>query len=170
MVPREFGFSEYCTPMWSFEEDLRHFRKAGATCLELLEAKLKADKLDEQLALLRESGLRVSTVQPAVESFFNVKLSRTMGNLDANRQSLYRSVELVGKYRLGDRINTLSGVLPSRTWEEALPTVAGEYRELCKRAADRGVKIMIEPLNPVYCGLDSLFSCLKRAARLIDTF
>jgi len=70
MVSREFGFSEYCTPMWTLEEDLQHFRDAGATCIEVSQAKLNPDRLDEQLCLLRDSGLRVSTVQPAVESYF----------------------------------------------------------------------------------------------------
>jgi sugar phosphate isomerase/epimerase len=168
MPSREFGFSQYCTPMWSFEQDLLHFRDCGASCLELSEAKLLRDRLDEQLALLAESGLRVSTVQPAVESFFEVKLSATLGNLEANRESLYKTVDFMGKTRVGDRFNTISGVLPGLTWNEALPTVAREYRELCKRAAQYGIKVMIEPLCPLYCGLDSMISTLDEAAQLID--
>jgi sugar phosphate isomerase/epimerase len=168
MVSREFGFSEYCTPMWTLEEDLQHFRDAGATCIEVSQAKLNPDRLDEQLCLLRDSGLRVSTVQPAVESFFEVKLSATLGDLESNRKSLYQSVKLVGERRIGDRINTISGVIPGQTWNEALPAMVREYRELCTRAADYGIRIMIEPLHPVYCGLDSMFASLDEAARLID--
>ncbi len=168
MTSREFGFSEYCSPMWSLEEDLRHFRDAGATCIEISEAKLSPSRLDEQMRFIRESGLRVSTVQPAVESFFEVKLSATRGNLDANRKSLYQSVKLVGEQRCGDRINTISGVIPGKTWDQALPVMAREYSELCRRAADYGIRIMIEPLHPVYCGLDSMFASPDEAAQLID--
>jgi sugar phosphate isomerase/epimerase len=164
----EFGFSEYCTPMWSLEEDLQHFRDAGATCIEVRQAKLNSDRLHEQLYLLRKSGLRVSTIQPAVESFFEVKLSDTLGELDSNRKALYQSVELVGQHQIGDRLNTISGVIPGKTWAEALPDMAREYRALCGRAGDFGIKVMIEPLHPVYCGLDSMFSGLDEAAQLID--
>ncbi|MEW5979635.1 MAG: sugar phosphate isomerase/epimerase family protein [Acidobacteriota bacterium] len=168
MPRRDFGFSQYCTPMWSFEQDLRHFRDCGANCLELSEAKLQLDRLDEQLALLAETELRVSTLQPAVESFFEVKLSATRGNLEANREALYQTVEFMGRTQVADRFNTISGVLPGRTWSEALPTVAREYRELCQRAAYYGIKVMIEPLHPLYCGLDSMISNLDEAAQLID--
>lgn len=168
MPSREFGFSQYCTPMWSFEQDLQHFRDCGASCIELSEAKLKRDRLDEQIALLGESGLRVSTVQPRVESFFEVKLSATLGNLEANRESLYQTVDFIGRTQVGDRFNTISGVLPGLTWGEALPSVAREYRELCKRGAQYGIKVMIEPLHPLYCGLDSMISSLDEAAQLID--
>lgn len=164
----EFGFSEYCTPMWSLEEDLQHFRHAGATCIEVRQTKLNPDRLDEQLCLLRESGLRVSTVQPTIESFFEVKLSDTLGELDSNRKALYQSVEFVGQHQIGDRLNTISGVIPGKTWAEALPEMAREYRALCRRAADYGIKIMVEPLHPVYCGLDSMFVGPDEAAQLID--
>lgn len=166
---KEFGFSEYCAPMWSFEQDLESFREAGATCLELSEAKLDFDRLERQLGLLADSGLRVSCVQPAVESFFDVKLSATLGSLEANRASLYRSVERVGRHRLGDRINTISGVIPGQTWTEALPTMSREYGELCRRAADYGLRIMVEPLHPIYCGLDSMFSTFQEAWQLIES-
>jgi len=91
-----------------------------------------------------------------------------LGDLESNRKSLYQSVKLVGERRIGDRINTISGVIPGQTWNEALPAMVREYRELCTRAADYGIRIMIEPLHPVYCGLDSMFASLDEAARLID--
>jgi sugar phosphate isomerase/epimerase len=165
---RDFGFSEYCTPMWSLEQDLERFPEAGATCLELCEAKLDFDRLEMQLGLVKQSGLRVSCVQPAVESFFEVKLSATLGNLEANRESLYHSVERVGRNRIGDRINTISGVIPGQTWAEALPTFAREYRELCLRAAHYGIRIMVEPLHPIYCGLDSMISSFQEVLQLIE--
>jgi sugar phosphate isomerase/epimerase len=169
MRPVEFGFSQYCTPMWSLEEDLRYFREAGATCMELCESKLQPDQLERQLDLVRASGLRVSCFQPAVESFFEVKLSATLGQLEANRASLHQTVERLGRSRIGDRINTISGVIPGQSWAEALPAMAREYRELCKRAADHGVKIMVEPLHPIYCGLDSMFSTFQEAFQLIES-
>jgi sugar phosphate isomerase/epimerase len=168
MTTRQFGFSEYCTPMWSLEEDLQHFRAAGATCFELSEAKMEHQRMEEQLALIRESGLHVSTVQPAVESFFDVKLSATKVTLEANRESLHNSVEFLGKSRIADRFNTISGVLPDYSWAEALPYFAKEYRELCRRAADYEIKVMIEPLHPIYCGLDSMISTFSEAAQLVD--
>jgi sugar phosphate isomerase/epimerase len=168
MSSREFGISEYSTPMWGFEEDLTHFRAAGAACVELCEAKLKPEILDRQLAALKESGLRVSSFQPTVPAFFDVKLSPSRGALEGNRRSLFNSVSMAGQYKLGDRLNTITGVIPRVTWAEAIPTLAGEYRELCKRAKEFGIKIMIEPLTPMYCGLDSMISTLDQAAELID--
>ena len=168
MSSREFGFSEYTTPMWGFEEDLTHFRAAGAACLELCEAKLKPEILDRQLAALKESGLRVSSIQPTVPAFFDVKLSPTGGTLERNRQALYKTVSVAGQYSLGDRLNTVTGVIPGVTWPEAISTIAREYRELCKRAKEFGIKVMIEPLTPIYCGLDSMISSLDQAADLIN--
>lgn len=168
MISRPFGFSEYCTPMWSLEEDLQHYRAAGATCFELLESKIPCQEVEEKLDLVRQSGLRVSNVQPAVESFFDVKLSPTKGTLEANRQSLHNSVEFLGRSRICDRFNTISGVLPECSWVEALPHFVREYRELCRRAADYDIKIMVEPLHPIYCGLDSMISTFAEAAQLVD--
>ena len=165
---REFGFSEYSTPMWTFEEDLAHFRAAGAECLELCEAKLKKEGLDRQLEALKESGLRVSSIQPAFPTFFGTKLSPCLDSLEANRQAIFQTVELVGRHGIGDRLNTVTGIIPGKTWSEALPTVASEFKELCRRARHYGIKIMIEPLHPIYCGLDSMFSTLGEAAQLVD--
>lgn len=168
MVLPEFGFSQYCTPMWGFEEDLKHFHAAGADCVAICEAKLDPAILDQQMEALWQSGLRVSSIHPTVAAFFDVKLSRTKGNLEANRRSLYQTVEVAGRNRLGDRLNTITGVIPRLTWNEALPLVASEFRELCKRTRDHGLKVMIEPLNPVYCGLDSMISTLDEAYQLLE--
>lgn len=154
--------------MWSLEEDLRQFSEAGATCIELCEYKLKRDQLDAQLAAVRTSGLRVSAFQPIVPSFFGGKLTPSRGSVEGNRQALGESLRLMATHGLGDRLNTVTGVVPGRTWEETLPLAAEEYRQLCERARDVGIKILIEPLHPMYCGLDSMISTLREAARLID--
>ena len=66
-----FSVSQYTTYPLTFEQDVELYRKLGVDGVEVCEEKLSSDPVEarEQLAMLAESGLKVTSVQPRVLSF-----------------------------------------------------------------------------------------------------
>src|ERR1019366_6776690 len=65
-----FGISQYTTWPQTFEQDIALYLEAGVDFIEVCEAKLDVTDPDAQLRRLKDSGLRVSSVQPRLHSLF----------------------------------------------------------------------------------------------------
>ena len=65
-----FGVSQFTTNPWSFEEDVEGYARLGVDTIEVCEDKLDEGRIAEQLALVGDRGLEISSAQPSVRTLF----------------------------------------------------------------------------------------------------
>jgi sugar phosphate isomerase/epimerase len=164
-----FGVSQYTTWPQTFAQDLELYREAGVDFIEVCEAKLDADHPDHQLQALQDSGLRVSSVQPRLHSLFP-DFPRPEPKSPRERMGhLRKTIELFGRYFPGVTLVTISGAAPNGDYALAYRTATQEYREVAKIAADHGVRVAIEPLNPILMNVDTFLCSIAHAGRVIES-
>jgi sugar phosphate isomerase/epimerase len=164
-----FGVSQYTTWPQTFGQDLELYHEAGVEFIEVCEAKLDAANPKPQLQALKDSGLRVSSVQPRLHSLFP-DFPRPEPKLPHERmQHLRKTIELFGAFFPGVTLVTISGAAPNGDYALAYRTAAREYREIAKIAADHGVRVALEPLNPILMNVDTFLCSLAQAGRVIES-
>ena len=164
-----FGISQYSTLPQSFAEDLALYRTLGIPYVEIVEEKLDAGDPRLQLEELRNSELKVSSVQPRVHSLFPDRTRPEPKTPKERVTQLRKTIELFGPLFPGTTLLTITGVAPNGDFAHAYRTAAAEYRELAKIAADHNVRLALEPLNPVLMNTDTFICSLPQGARIIDT-
>ncbi len=164
-----FGVSQYTTWPQTFAQDLELYREAGVDFIEVCEAKLDAHHPDAQLQQLKDSGLKVSSVQPRLHSLFP-DFPRPEPKSPRERMGhLRKTIELFGRYFPGATLVTISGAAPNGDYALAYRTAAQEYKETARIAADNGVRIAVEPLNPILMNVDTFLCSLAHAGRVIES-
>ena len=63
LTPLLFGMSQFSTWPQSFEQDLQLYQESGIQYIEVCEGKLEVGNPHPQLQRLRETGLKVPSVQ-----------------------------------------------------------------------------------------------------------
>jgi len=169
ILPLPFGVSQYTTWPQTFDEDLELYREAEIGFIEICEAKLDITNPDPQLQRLKDSGLSVSSVQPRLHSLFP-DFPRPEPSSPSERMAhLRRSIELFGRHFPGVTLVTISGAAPNGDYALAYRTAEEEYREAAIIAADHGVRLAIEPLNPILMNVDTFLCSIAHAGRVIDS-
>ena len=163
-----FGVSQYTTWPQSFEQDLTLFQALGVENIEVCEAKLDAGNPRPQLERLKASGLKVTSVQPRLHSLFPDQPRPEPASPGERIKLLAESVELFGQYFPGATLVSISGAAPGGDYHEAYKTAAREYRELAKIAEGHGVRVALEPLNPILMNVDTFICSLAQARRVIE--
>ena len=163
-----FGVSQYTTWPQTFDQDLLLFRDCGVEFIEICEGKLDAANPGPQLERVKDSGLKVSSVQPRLHSLFP-DFPRPEPKSPAERMARLRTtLELFGKHFPGTTVVTISGAAPGGNYELAYRTAAHEYREIALVAAGCGVRLALEPLNPILMNVDTFICSLAHARRIIE--
>src|ERR1700679_1737629 len=80
---------------------------------------------------------------------------------------LAESIQLFRPYFPGAPLVTISGAAPAGDYHEAYQTAAREYREFAKIAEGHGVRLALEPLNPILMNVDTFICSLAHAARIV---
>jgi sugar phosphate isomerase/epimerase len=169
MSTTPFGVSEYTTWPLTFEQDLAIYQEAGVEYIEVCEGKLNAAHPERQLEALKETGLRVSSVQPRLHSLFP-DFPRPEPKSPKERMALLRkTIELFGRYFPGTTLVSITGAVPNGDYALGYKTAAREYREVAQAAADNGVRLAVEPLNPVLMNVDTFICSLAHAQRVIES-
>jgi sugar phosphate isomerase/epimerase len=163
-----FGVSQYTTWPLTFEQDLALFQALEVENIEVCEAKLDEGDPAPQLDRLKASGLNVTSVQPRLHSLFPDQPRPEPASPRERMNRLAGSIELFGKYFPGATLVTISGAAPEGDYHEAYKTAAREYRELAKIAERHGVRIALEPLNPVLMNVDTFICSVDHASRVVD--
>ena len=163
-----FGISEFTTQPWSFDEDVARYAKLGIDTIEVVEAKLDGARCAEQMAAIAKAGLEISGVQPKVRTFFASRMTPDPKGLDERVAALRGSIERLGRYAPGVPFITNTGAHPRGDMAEAMRVVGEKLGELAKVAADNGVLLALEPLNPSSVNVESAIWTIDQALEVID--
>lgn len=165
----KFGFSEFTTWPWTFEEDVRQYKAAGAEWIEVCEFKLAHDDYARGLQMAAEAGLRVASVQAKIHSVFPDSMEGTTKDSRDRVAAIKNAIRLSAPYvPKGTPFIVITGIAPEADIRRAIATTADALRELGEFAGEHGMKIAFEPLNPVNLHLDTAVWGLDRGLELVE--
>ncbi len=169
-APFRFGVSQFTTTPWSFERDVEEYARLGVDTIEVCEFKLDVGqgRAEEQLALVADAGLEISSVQPAVRTLYPSRTQRHPGDLDERIEHFRSAIERVAGFAPGVPFVCNTGPSPGGNVIDAIETAAKEYRSLADFSGEHGVKIALEPLNPVLMNVESAIWTLSQAMRVVE--
>ena len=162
-----FGVSEFTTWPWSFAEDVKNYSALGADTIEVCEFKLDRDLWQWQLETIPQMGLTVSSVQPILHSLFPDQ--PRPGPADPRlRMELFRgSIERFAPVAPGATLVTICGAAPEGNYRLAFETAVREYRALAEFAGEHGVRVALEPLNPILMNVDTFVCTIADAMEIV---
>jgi sugar phosphate isomerase/epimerase len=166
--PLIFGISQFTTMPWSFDEDVARYAGLAVDAIEVVEAKLDDARAEAQLASIAEHGLFVASVQPKVRTFFASRMTPEPRDMNDRVACLRRSIERLARYAPGAPFITNVGAHPRGDMAEAMRVVAEQLRKLAPVAADHGVKLALEPLNPTSVNVESAIWTIDQALDVIE--
>ena len=172
-VPPPFSVSQYTTYPLSFEEDVALYRDLGVEGIEVCQEKLSADpgKARAQLALVRESGLRVTSVQPLIHSPFPHNDTQEGDPTDpAGRMARFRqTIDLFAESFPDECITFVAGggIAPEYNFRLARRTAREVFAPLAEYAAERGTRIGFEHLHPILMNAYTFICTLDDARKLV---
>ncbi|MEV4803441.1 sugar phosphate isomerase/epimerase [Nonomuraea sp. NPDC049421] len=172
------SLNQWTTRRWSLAEAVDGCVRHGLEAIGLWREKVEEQGLAESVKLVRAAGLRVSSLcrggfltaggLPGEEG--RAAFARA---LDDNRRAIDEAAELEAAC-LVMVVGGLPGVRPGEALPEgftrdlagARERVAEALAELAPYAGERGVKLALEPLHPIYCPDRAVLSTLGQALEL----
>ncbi|WP_375382639.1 sugar phosphate isomerase/epimerase family protein [uncultured Sphingomonas sp.] len=167
-LPFTFGVSQFTTQPWTFDEDVERYARLGVDTIEVVEAKLDDVRHAEQMESIAAAGLAISGVQPAVRTFFASRMMPRPTNLKDRVAALRGSIERLARFAPGRPFITNTGAHPGGDTAEAMRMVGDALGELAHVAADHGVTLALEPLNPTSVNVESAIWTIDQALEVID--
>lgn len=165
----KFGFSEFTTWPWSFEEDVREYKAAGAEWIEVCEFKLAQHEYERGLRLAADAGLTVASVQAKIHSIFPDSMEGTTKEPRDRIAAIKDAIRLSAPYLpKGTPFIIITGIAPEANMRKAVDATVEALRDLGDFASEHGMKIAFEPLNPVNLHLDTAVWGLDRGLALVE--
>ena len=167
------SLSQFTTMRLPFADDLKLVRQCGFAGLEVCESKLSSDrhKAADELKFLRDSGIPVCSVQARVHAVFPDQMAPEPSDPASRTDAFVRSMDRF-REALPDQIPTfvlISGRAPEHDFAQSRRTLVAKSAQLAAAAAQRGLRIAFEPLNPVLMNVDTFVCHWDEAARLVET-
>lgn len=164
-----FAVSEFSLWHQSFEEDIALLLALGVSAMELCERKLAKDKLKarEQLAYLKSTGLKVTSIQARVHALFPDSMTPDITDPFERAEHFKQSIDLFSEFFPDAPMVVISGNAPDYNYCLAFQTALRLYPELADYAEAKGMTLMFEPLNPILMNNDSFVCSLNAALELI---
>jgi sugar phosphate isomerase/epimerase len=176
------ALNQRTTKRWSVAEAVEGCVRHGLEAVGLWREEVAEQGLAESVKLVRDAGLRVSSLCRG--GFLTTPGGTASGGggagrarqtaLDDNRRAIDEAAEL-GAACLVMVVGGLPGVRPgeplpdagvSRDLAGAREQVAEALEVLAPYAGERGVKLALEPLHPMYCADRAVLSTLAQAVDL----
>lgn len=168
-----FSVSQYTTFPLSFEQDVTLYTELGVEGIEVCEEKLAPDpsRAREQLTMLKESGLSVTSVQPCVHSPFphNATVSDDPQSPRERMARFRRTIDLFSECFPGEDIPLVAGggIAPNYDFRLAHRTARAVFPALADYAVERGLSIAFEHLSPILMNAYTFICTLDEAVALV---
>lgn len=146
------------TKSWTLPEAVDAAAAAGLGAVGLWRDRVHETGVTKAARIVRDAGLRVSSL---CRGGFLTDLGDPTQALDSNRQALDEAAEL-GTHELV----MVAGGVPDRDLVGARRRLEDRLAELVPYAAERNVRMALEPLHPMYCADRAVISTLDQALTL----
>jgi sugar phosphate isomerase/epimerase len=159
-----FSLNQITTPRWSVPELVSACERRGIPAVALWRHKIEETGLAETARLIRDSGLRVSTVCRG-----GMFPAPTAEGRRAKIEDNYRAIEEAAT--LGaDALVLVCGSREGASLREARAMVREGIEAILPRAKEAGVVLGIEPFHPMLIEDRSVIVTLQEANDLVDYF
>ncbi|MGH3391772.1 MAG: sugar phosphate isomerase/epimerase family protein [Actinomadura sp.] len=172
MTLTRLSLNQWTTRRWSVSEAVDGCVRHGIEAIGLWREPVAEHGLARTAKLVRDAGLRVSSLCRGGFLTAGDQAGRDAA-LDDNRRAIDEAAELAAA-TLVLVVGGLPGVAPehgpapgfSRDLTGAREQVGRALATLAPYAAERGVRLALEPLHPMYCADRAVLSTLKQALEL----
>ena len=162
-----FGMSEYTTTPATFEQDLDMYTDVGVDAIEICQFKLDPTRAGDQIRQAIDRGLPVSSFQPQVHSIYPDTMAM-YPVAPADRMEKFRElIDIVAPIVPGAVLVSITGPAVLGDFKSAISIAIREYRALAAYAEDKGVRIALEPLNPILMNVDSFIGSIPEALEIV---
>ena len=161
-----YSLNQATTKYWPLEEVVAASAKAGLDWIGLWREPIQEYGVEETAKLVADAGLRVSSL--CRSGFFTAaEEAERRARLDDNRRAIDEAATLGT-----DTLILVSGGLPagSRDLDGARGMVRDGLAELAPYAEERGVRLAVEALHPMFCSDRCVVSSLGEALDLAEQF
>jgi sugar phosphate isomerase/epimerase len=164
-----FGFSEFTTWPWSLKQDVEHYKKHGADCIEVCEFKLAHNDYGDQLKFIEKQGLSVASIQAKVHSVFVDSMAPAPKDPADRVQAIKEAIELSAPLVPKDTpFVVITGIPPEGNMRKAVEKTIESLKQLGDFAAKHHVRIAFEPLNPINVNTDTAVWRLDHGLDLVE--
>lgn len=164
----KFGFSEFTTWPWAYDEDLEKYKRHGASVIEVCEFKLAHNRYDE-LARLRDYELTPSSIQMQVHSVFVDSMANKPEDPADRIEEMKNAIAGSAPHLpAGTPFIVITGIAPQGNFRKAVDRTVDALNELGDFAAGKNMKIAFEPLNPVSIHTDTAVWYLDQGLELVE--
>jgi sugar phosphate isomerase/epimerase len=161
-----FGVSEFTTTPWTFEQDVEAYAQLGVDAIEVCEFKLDKRRSGEQLALIAQHGLKISSVQPNIRTLFPSQSQPEPADPRERMALFSQTIQRFGALAEGVPFVTNTGQPPGGNIQQVYDTAAEVYRDLADEAARFGARIALEPLNPSIMNIETAIWTIQQALHI----
>jgi sugar phosphate isomerase/epimerase len=146
------------TKAWNLRRAVEATAAAGLPAIGLWRDRVAEAGVDEASKLVRDNGLRVSSL---CRGGFLTGVEGGDTALDDNRRAIDEAATLGAP-----ELIMVAGGIPDRDLPGARARLADRLATLVTYAADRDVRLALEPLHPVFCADRAVISTLGQALAL----
>jgi sugar phosphate isomerase/epimerase len=146
------------TKAWSLREAVQATAAAGLPAIGLWRDRVAEAGIENAAKLVRDCGLRVSSL---CRGGFLTGVDNGPSALDDNRRAIDEAAVLGTS-----ELVMVAGGMPDRDLRGARARLAERLAELVPYAADRDVRLALEPLHPMFCADRAVISTLGQALEL----
>ena len=151
------SLNQATTQRWGVREAAEGCARAGIPAIALWRDKVAEAGLQASARLVRDAGLRVSSLCRG--GFFPAaSVAERQARIDDNRRAIAEAAELHAEVLV-----LVCGPAPDRDIEGARAMVADGIAQILPDAAAHGIKLGVEPLHPMFAGDRSVFVTLAEA-------
>jgi sugar phosphate isomerase/epimerase len=154
------SLNQATTQRWSLREAVDGCARAGIPAIGIWRDKLAEAGVGAARRLLRDAGLHVSSLCRG-GMFPAATAAERQARIDDNRRAIDDAAALAA-----DVLVLVCGPAPDKDIQAARAMVADAIEQLAPYAAERGVKLGIEPLHPMYAAERSVITTLAEALNL----
>jgi sugar phosphate isomerase/epimerase len=146
------------TKAWSLREAVEATAAAGLPAIGLWRDRVAEAGVENAAKLVQDCGLRVSSL---CRGGFLTGVDDGPTALDDNRRAIDEAATLGAS-----ELVMVAGGMPDRDLRGARARLAERLAELVPYAADRDVRLALEPLHPMFCADRAVISTLGQALEL----